>query len=185
MAMDRCTSKFDITFELTETERGVEGVIEYSKDIFDDQTILRWGAFFGDVLGRIAADPTALLSELVQPSAAECDSLKLLGQGPRLDVDDGAIVDVFDRIAAEHSGRAAVLFRDDSLTYGEFRDESIRIAGALQARGVVKGDRVAVNLPNSLELIPTLFGILRAGATYVPVQHDGPEHRLDTLRIRP
>jgi len=52
-------------------------------------------------------------------------------------------------------------------TFGEIDQGSNRIAGELQRSGVVRGDRVALFLENSAELVISVFGILKAGAVFV------------------
>ena len=56
-----------------------------------------------------------------------------------------------------------------SVTYAELDRQADRVAGFLAARGVARGDRVAVVLPKSVEAVAALFGIMKAGAAYVPV----------------
>ena len=55
------------------------------------------------------------------------------------------------------------------LTYGELGSESARFAAALADLGVGPGDRVAVLMSRSIELIVTLLGIWRRGAVLVPL----------------
>jgi amino acid adenylation domain-containing protein len=64
------------------------------------------------------------------------------------------------------------------LTYGEMRERMLWVAGWLRAKGVVPGDRIAICLPKSLEALQAIFGILAAGAAYVPLQYQGPPARL-------
>ncbi|EGD53982.1 long-chain-fatty-acid--CoA ligase [Gordonia neofelifaecis] len=58
---------------------------------------------------------------------------------------------------------------DDTLTYADVDERSRRVAAALLARGLVPGDKVAVQLPNVPEFVFAYFGILRAGLTMVPL----------------
>jgi len=44
-----------------------------------------------------------------------------------------------------------------------------RVANALRAQGVQSGDRVAIHLANSVEAVVAIFGVLKAGATFVPI----------------
>ncbi|MCR4401122.1 MAG: AMP-binding protein, partial [Syntrophomonadaceae bacterium] len=53
---------------------------------------------------------------------------------------------------------------DQKLTYGELRDKVRRMANALKAMGVEKGDRVALMLPNCPQFIISYYGVLEAGA---------------------
>jgi len=55
------------------------------------------------------------------------------------------------------------------LTYGELGRESTRFAAALADLGVGPGDRVAVLMGRSIELVVTLLGIWRRGAVVVPL----------------
>ncbi|MBS1678302.1 MAG: AMP-binding protein [Actinobacteria bacterium] len=55
------------------------------------------------------------------------------------------------------------------LSYADLRDRSRRLAGALRAAGVEPGDRVAVMLPKSPEVIVALLAIWRLGAVEVPL----------------
>src|SRR5438128_542034 len=65
--------------------------------------------------------------------------------------------------AIEHDGRASVL------AYKTLLAESLQIAGALQARGLTTGDRVALVIPEVADFIRVFFGISVAGLVPVPL----------------
>jgi long-chain acyl-CoA synthetase len=65
--------------------------------------------------------------------------------------------------------RPAILFEGRRLSYGALDDLASRVAGALLARGVGPGDRVALHLPNIPEFVACYLGTLRAGAVAVSV----------------
>ena len=56
-----------------------------------------------------------------------------------------------------------------SLTFGEIDVRARQMAHALAARGVVKGDRVCVYLPNSVAFVELFLGCLATGAIFVPI----------------
>lgn len=70
-----------------------------------------------------------------------------------------------DRPAIVHVSDAGTT----TLTYAQLSACSMRLAGSLRDAGVAKGDRVAVMLPKSPELVIALAAILRLGAAYVPL----------------
>jgi amino acid adenylation domain-containing protein len=74
--------------------------------------------------------------------------------------------------------RGAVNLGADELTYGELEARSNRIARALRSVGVQRGDRVALHLPKSPQAVAALYGILKAGAAYVPIEPSSPGPRL-------
>ena len=71
--------------------------------------------------------------------------------------------------AAEHEDHPALKMDDAVLTYGEFRDAALKVAGSLQAHGVGPGDRVGMVLPNVLAFPVVHYGALLAGAAVVPM----------------
>ena len=71
--------------------------------------------------------------------------------------------------ARRKSSRPAVIFYGHVLSYGELDRQSDRFAALLAAKGVRKGDRVAVFLPNCPQFHIVFFGILKLGAVHVPV----------------
>ena len=80
--------------------------------------------------------------------------------------------------AARHPGRVAVRSGSEHLTYAQLEDASGRLAAALIARGVGPGDRVGLFFPKSVPSIVAIFGILKAGAVYVPIDPASPMARV-------
>jgi o-succinylbenzoate---CoA ligase len=74
-----------------------------------------------------------------------------------------------ERAAALHPERTAVEAPDGARTYRELLDAARAVAGALAARGVRRGDRVAIALPAGTAFAEALHGCLLAGAAAMPV----------------
>ncbi|NMF62559.1 D-alanine--poly(phosphoribitol) ligase (plasmid) [Brasilonema octagenarum UFV-E1] len=70
---------------------------------------------------------------------------------------------------------------DGSITYGELDRLANRIAKALTALGVCRGDRVGIWLDKSVRAVATMQGVLRLGAAYVPIDPLGPAVRTRTI----
>ncbi|GAB4376432.1 MAG: class I adenylate-forming enzyme family protein [Acidobacteriota bacterium] len=64
------------------------------------------------------------------------------------------------------------------LTYAEVEQRANRLAHALVAAGVRRGDRVVVSMPNVLEAPVALFAALKAGGAFVFVNPDTPPDKL-------
>ncbi|MFH8882285.1 amino acid adenylation domain-containing protein [Streptomyces californicus] len=85
---------------------------------------------------------------------------------------------VFARVAAAAPDAIALCDGGSELSYRELDERSTRIAAGLRARGVRRGDRVGVCLERSAELVVTLLGVVKAGASYVPTDPAYPTDRL-------
>lgn len=171
------------TFELfvNAVDLGAGGMrleCQYNADLFDAATTARWMACF-----------ETLLLGAVQVPTAEVGSLPLLG------AHDRSLLAAWNATAAGYSrdarierlvlaqaGRApsaiAVETAEGTLTYAALDARSAAVAGALAAAGVRTGDRIGLLLERDLALLPAVLGVLRAGASYVPLDPATPAERL-------
>ena len=99
------------------------------------------------------------------------------------------LADYLERSASRSPERTAVVDPAGwSLTYADLDRESSALAAHLVASGVQPGDRVGVVLPKCAAGVAAFFGIMKAGAAYVPVDASAPAERgrriLSDCRIR-
>ncbi len=75
----------------------------------------------------------------------------------------------------------AVAAGERSLSYEELDRLSNQVARALLAQGVAPGDRLGILAPKSAASAVALFGVLKAGACYVPLDPRSPAERLSSI----
>src|SRR5712664_641367 len=80
-----------------------------------------------------------------------------------------SVTRMFDEATERAPERTAVVFYGRTISYRELREATDRLANALAARGVKKGDRVALYLLNSPQFIIAYFAALKCGATVTPI----------------
>ena len=80
-----------------------------------------------------------------------------------------SVVALFEESFAKYSGREAYICMDKKLTYRQLDDLSRALGAYLQSKGLKKGDRVAIMMPNVLQYPVAVAGVLRAGFTVVNV----------------
>jgi len=73
------------------------------------------------------------------------------------------------RTTEKHPDKVALIWGERKQTFFELFSRSQLAAGAFRARGVGKGDPVAIILPNSIEFVEAYFGALTLGAVSVPI----------------
>ena len=91
---------------------------------------------------------------------------------------DSLIHELFEAQAAAQPNAVAVIYKDESLSYGELNERANRLAHYLVAQGVRPDDRVAICVERGLDMIVGLLGILKSGAGYVPLDPGNPPERL-------
>jgi long-chain acyl-CoA synthetase len=80
-----------------------------------------------------------------------------------------SLVDLARSSARDHGAHAAICFQGRTITHAQFDQLTDRVAAGLAARGVAPGDRIALYCVNSDVFALAYFGILKAGATVVPI----------------
>lgn len=73
--------------------------------------------------------------------------------------------------------RVAVLLKNETVTYLELEERSNQLARLLERNGVRPGDRVGLMLEKSIEAIVSVYGVLKTGAVYVPIDPATPAGR--------
>ncbi|ANY10562.1 non-ribosomal peptide synthetase [Pseudonocardia sp. HH130630-07] len=167
------TAKFDATLQFFETagaEPVVHGAVEYATDLFTEHEVTAVVDRLRTLLVTVAADPDRRLAEL--PVADRGTPVPPLP--PR--TVGGTLASLFDEVATAR-GDATAVVADERLSYRELADRASRLAGLLAARGVRPGDRVAIAVPRSAAMVVAVLGVLRAGATYVPLDVTAPAER--------
>jgi amino acid adenylation domain-containing protein len=82
------------------------------------------------------------------------------------------------KCAERSPSAAAIMCGSDSLTYAEFDDRSDAVAKRLRASGIGPGAFVALSFERSLDMMVALWGVVKSGAAYIPVDPAYPDARI-------
>ena len=90
-----------------------------------------------------------------------------------------SVHEMLAKAVARRASGVALICGEETVTYRELDDLVGRVAGGLRALGVVKNDRVAMVIGNSIEFVAVMFAIARLGAVAVPlnIRHKLAENR--------
>ncbi|HVT17885.1 MAG TPA: amino acid adenylation domain-containing protein [Thermoanaerobaculia bacterium] len=173
------TAKFDLTLALREDGALLQGVFEYSTELFDAPTIERMGGHLCALLADLGDQGGRRLSELTLLAPAERH--QLLGEWNDTAAGQAAEICLDELVAAQArlSPRSvAVVCGTRQMLYGELDDAAARLAHRLRALGVGAERRVAVALERSPVMVVALLAVLKAGGAYVPLDPAYPPERL-------
>ena len=149
----------------------------YFESIYSEAEAARLGEYFVRILQAFVDGPNAPLPRN-RLLGEEREALIAAASGPRTPYPrDATIVELFAEQARLRADEHAVA-GSSTLTYGELDAWSNGVARLLRDEcGVQPGDTVAIRMPRSPGAIAAMLGILKAGATYVPIDPDAPERR--------
>lgn len=182
-------AKFDLSLGVTESENGFVLDCEYSKDLFERATVDRFLSRFSALVESIVAAPASGIDDLRTLPTSEIELLGVFARGVGEEVAEAVpsagaahpfslLLQKLDENAERFPDAVAVSFEGSSLTYGELDRRSNRLARRLRNIGVERGDRIAIGLERSLDLVVALIGVQKSGGGYVPLDPEFPAGRL-------
>ncbi|GCB52470.1 non-ribosomal peptide synthetase [Streptomyces sp. NL15-2K] len=172
-------TKIDLTFNLAElgSGDGIEGVLQYSADLFDRCTAEELAARLERLLRAAVDAPDRSIGTLDILSADERRCLLAEFNGTARDVPDTTFPRMFEASAASVPDAMAVTDAKTSLTYRQLNDRADRLARTLTSYGAGPGRIVAFSLPRSVDLAVAVLAVLKAGAAYLPLDPEHPAER--------
>jgi amino acid adenylation domain-containing protein len=171
-------SRFDLSLGTQERLDGaLDGVVEYSTDLFEPETIGRLIEHLTTLLEGIAAEPRRQIGKL--PILPEGERRIVLEQWNDTErpVEGGCLHELVAAHAARAPERIAVEGSGTTLSYGELDERANRLAHHLQHLGVGAGDLVGICLDRVPATMVAILATLKTGAAYVPVEPTYPAER--------
>ncbi|HEU4558056.1 MAG TPA: amino acid adenylation domain-containing protein [Longimicrobium sp.] len=172
-------AKFDLSLTLVQTEGQTYGAAEYASDLFDAATVERFVNHFATLLDAATRQPHARIADLPLMPPEERGALLAISAGPAVDRNPSLTLPaLFAAQVARTPNAVALTFGGRSMTYSELDAESNALARHLRTRGVGAETPVAVFVERSPEMVIALYGVVKAGGYYVPVDPEYPADRI-------
>ena len=156
--------------------------IGYDSQRFNRAAIERMMGHLRVLLDSIVTNPHARLSEVEMFTDDERRRMLVdwndTGRNYPAEV---TLHELFEEQVVLSPGTLAVKAGEESLTYGALNERSNKLAHYLRAKGIGPESRVGVCVERSAEMIVSLLGVLKAGAAYVPIDHNHPAERFQWL----
>ncbi|WP_163997851.1 non-ribosomal peptide synthetase [Pyxidicoccus caerfyrddinensis] len=178
LPLDHGGAQFDLTLTMGEAANALVASFEYNTDLFEAGTIARMAGHLRTLLAGLVADPRRALADLPLMPEAEAQQLLKMQAGPRVSLDGSLLPALFASQAARTPDAAAVMFREQQLSYRELRQRAGFLSAWLREQGVGPGSIVGLCLERSVEMVAAVLGVLSTGAAYVPIDPAYPVERL-------
>ncbi len=180
------STHYDLTVVIRVTE-SIEVEFLYREEVFDTGDIRRLGAHFTRIIRGILENPRQGISNLELLSGEERRRILEAFNDTGADYPrDKTLYGLFEQQAARFGDRVALVGNDRfasivSITYNRLNERAGRLAHLLWEKGVRRGDIVAIKMERSVEMVVGIFGILKAGAAYLPIDPHYPKERINYM----
>ncbi|WP_439644644.1 amino acid adenylation domain-containing protein, partial [Gordonia soli] len=183
-------AKFDLTVGVTDrsADSPMRADFLYATSLFDRKTVQRFANVWIQVVAAMVTDPRIATGDIdiIDRPALESMRVSRRSDGDFGTASDGGVTvpqTLVDRLATRpvDPTRTALVCDGVELDHREFDERTNRVARALIARGVGPDDIVAVGLERSIDSVVAVFGVVRSGAAYVPIDPAYPQDRIDYM----
>ncbi|CAM2069713.1 Amino acid adenylation domain-containing protein [Sulfidibacter corallicola] len=182
-------AKFDLTLHVRETPDGIHGGLEYNTDLFDETTAAQLIDHYLFLCRAVVEQPGAMIGRLPMMGTVDCErALQVIHDQVRTFPQEESLIARFQASVARFADQPALIWQPPKtrerlagprreMTYGALDRASNRLAHALLANGVRRGDLIAINLPRGLDMVVALLAVLKAGGVYLYLDPAYPEER--------
>ena len=181
--VDGGTAKFDLALQLEYGET-LGGYLNYNTDLFDAETIDALIEHFGILLAAAVANPDTPVSGLPLMSAEEERTVLLEWNETPAESQGGAcgrtVVDMFAAQVAARPEQPALVLGDGSgvtWTYMRLNARANQLAACLREQGAGRDKVVALVLHRTPDMVAAIWGCLKAGAGFLPIDPGNPPER--------
>jgi amino acid adenylation domain-containing protein len=158
--------------------------LRYRTDALDADAAARIAGYHLTALALIAADPQAPHERQCLLSAEEL-RFQLEGlAGPRRELPDRRVHELFEQRVRAHPDAVAAMHGDREWTYSELNARANQLGRALLARGLRREGVVAVVTERNLDWMAAVLAIFKAGGVYLPIEPHFPADRIATTLSR-
>jgi amino acid adenylation domain-containing protein len=177
--LDIATSPYDLVMQITQTGDALAGVCRWATDLFDEGTIRRLLGNWQVLLGGLVAEPDCPVRNLPLLTEAERRQAMVEWNATQTDYPlDRCLHQWFEEQVERTPDAVAIVAEGHGLTYREFNARANQLARFLLRQGVGPGVLVGVCAERSVQMVLALYGVLKAGAAYVPLEPTLPKERL-------
>jgi amino acid adenylation domain-containing protein len=158
--------------------------LRYRAEALDAAAAKRIAGYHVTALGLLVADPDADHRRASLLSAEELN-LQVEGMaGPRRDLPDRRVHELFEQRVGRHPDAVAAVCDGREWTYAELNARANRLARALLARGLSPEGVVAVVTERNLDWMAAVLAVFKAGGAYLPIEPHFPAGRIANTLTR-
>jgi len=179
---DNNISKFDLSLEVIPLDNEYSLRFEYCTKLFNEKFIQRLSIHYINILNAILENNEVKIADIDMLSEKEKNQILYEFNNTKLNYQkDKTIIDLFEEQVEKTPNNIAVIFEDKKLTYRELNEKANGLARYLIENGITNNSIVGIMVPRSLEMIVAMFGILKSGAAYLPLDPTYPKNRIEYI----
>lgn len=170
------TGKFDLSLFYKEYDNSIVFSFDYNSNEYDRETVEFFAEAYQEIIKAMINDSTMNIKNVQLLSLVNQEKYYSACFGKRKQLDNKCIQRIMIETAKRIPNQIAIIDGDKQVTYRELDISTNIVANSLSKYGV-KNNGVIISMSNSDKLLMTIFGVMKAGGYYIPVDNSFPEDR--------
>ena len=169
----------DFTLFIENRQSYLSCSIEYNTKLYYKNSIVYFSKHFLNIIKQIINDISIKIKDIDVLSDDEKNNLIYkMNNTKTFYHKDKLIHQLFEEQVEKTPENIALVFEDKKMTYKELNEKSNQIALLIREKGLKPDDIVGIMLNRSFDMVISIFGVLKAGCAYLPIDPDYPSERI-------
>lgn len=174
--------KTDIWLNVEKRKNNLQITMFYNMNLFRTEKISSLLEHYCLILSEVLNKRDITLGKITLATEQEERTItKIFNKEIKDNLDKKTIIEVFEEQVKLHYNKYALNYLDERLTYGQLNERANQVAAFLISGGIQSNEFVAIIAEKSIEMIVGIFGILKSGAAYVPIDPSYPTKRISYI----
>lgn len=176
LSTEDAEAKYDIEVTINEYGEGLNARWNFAGQLFAQQTIESMHRTFVQVLMAMCSQNTQILADISVVAELEVQPTRNF-ETEHLH----SVMSQFEKMVDMYPEHVAVQDNTTQLTYSQLNVRANRIAALMRSMGAEPNQRAAIFVEPSVEMLIAILACIKSGATYVPIDTDLPEERIEFM----
>ena len=180
--LDNNISKYNFSMEILDQNDRYDINIEYATELFENATMINFLNHYINILNEVLTNEKIKIEKIQMLGEEEKNRLIHQVNNTKHNFNPNETIHkmISDR-ANVAKNDIALVFENEKLTYTELEQKTNSLAKVLKDKGAGANDVIAIMVPRSLEMLVGIIGVLKAGASYMPVDISYPKERIEYM----
>lgn len=176
------TSKYDLSLETILNDKKLQLSFEYWTKLFDERFIKELSNHYINIISNVIEEGDITISNISIINKREKEKILYEFNDTRMEYNkDDTIIQLFEEQVTKTPNNVAIVFEDSQITYKELNERANQLAHYLINNGIKDSSVIGIMLPRGIEVLVSMIGVLKTGASYIPIDPELPSDRIEYM----
>ena len=156
-------------------------MFDYLTSCFTKKTIEKLNDYIMNIIDQITSQNATNIPNLNILLDSDTQQLQKFNSSGNVRNPNISVIDIFNEVVNKYPDKTALICGEQTITYQELNQKINTLATILKQNNVTSNDKVILILDKSIEMIISMFAIMKLGACYIPILSDESTTRINYI----